>query len=95
MAATSTSLPDASFHFPIIVPCPQRILSTLQDTKEYQVLLWLPTQDLARAYDGGAAVSDLKGRRYALIEFETPLRENTFAGEKPNISAYVQSLFLE
>lgn len=69
--------------------------STFQDTKEYQLLLWLPTQDLARMYDGGAPVSDLKGRRYALIEIETPLPGNTPVGENPNISTYAQSLFLE
>lgn len=69
--------------------------STIQDTKEYQLLLWLPTQDLARMFDGSTPVSDLKGWRYARIEFETPLLEFSFAGEKPNISAYTQYLFLE
>jgi hypothetical protein len=46
-------------------------------------------------FNGGSPVSDLKGRRYASIEFETPLPENAPVGEKPNISAYTQYLFLE
>jgi hypothetical protein len=69
--------------------------SLFPDTKEYQLLLWLPTHDLARMFNRGAPISDLKGRRYASIEFETPLPENTPVGEKPNISAYTQYLFLE
>lgn len=69
--------------------------SMSQGTEEYQLLLWLPTQDLARAFDGKTPVSDYKGMRYARIEFESPLPENTPEGEKSNISTYTQALFLE